>query len=79
MRNKLTSNLWLLDAYQEEYRRLDKAMWSLAIAVVVIFTILAFSSLALAAFASPLKKFILKRKALKQLYEDQCREALLSK
>lgn len=45
-------------------------MWSLAIAVVVIFTMLAFSSLALAAFASPLKKCILERKAFKQLYED---------
>lgn len=54
-------------------------MWSLAIAVVVIFTMLAFSSLALAAFASPLKKYIIARKALNQLYEDQCREALVSK
>lgn len=75
----LNSSLWLLDAYQEEYRGLDRAMWSLAIAFVVIFTTLAFASLALAAFASPLKKCIIERKALKQLYEDQCREALVSK
>ena len=46
---------------------------------MTLFTVLAGACLALAAFASPLKRLLLEHKALKKLYEDQCREALSSK